>query len=63
MRILIVDDEELLLAFLSRGLRADGYEVEVERDGATGLERALAGACELVILDLRLPGLDGLRVL
>ena len=63
MRILIVEDEELLLAFLSRGLRADGYEVEAERDGATGLERALAGACELVILDLRLPSLDGLSVL
>jgi DNA-binding response OmpR family regulator len=61
--ILIVDDEELLRAFLRRGLRAEGYEVDVARDGATGLERALAGGCELVILDLRLPGLDGLSVL
>jgi DNA-binding response OmpR family regulator len=63
MSILIVEDEELLLAFLRRGLRAEGYEVEVARDGATGLGRALAGGCELVILDLRLPGLDGLSVL
>jgi DNA-binding response OmpR family regulator len=63
MSILIVEDEELLLAFLRHGLRAEGYEVEVARDGASGLERALSGGCELVILDLRLPGLDGLTVL
>jgi two-component system, OmpR family, response regulator len=63
MSILIVEDEASVVAFLSRGLRADGYRVEVARDGATGLERALAGGFELVILDLLLPGLDGLSVL
>lgn len=63
MGILIVEDEASLLAFLGRGLRAEGYPVEVARDGTSGLERALAAGVELVILDLLLPGLDGLSLL
>jgi two-component system, OmpR family, response regulator len=61
--ILIVEDEASLLAFLRRGLSADGYSVEVARDGTRGLEQALAGGIELVILDLLLPGLDGASLL
>lgn len=63
MGILVVEDEASLLAFLGRGLRAEGYAVEVARDGTSGLERALAAGVELVILDLLLPGLGGLSLL
>jgi two-component system, OmpR family, response regulator len=61
--ILIVEDEPRLLGFLSHGLRAEGYAVEGASDGVAGLERALAGRHRLVILDLLLPGLDGLGLL
>jgi len=63
MSILVVEDEPSLRAFLSRGLRADGYAVEGAGDGTEGLERALSGSHGLVILDLLLPGLDGLSLL
>jgi DNA-binding response OmpR family regulator len=61
--ILIIEDEELLLAFIRRGLRAEGYAADGARDGETGLARALAGGYKLVILDLLIPGMDGLSVL
>lgn len=63
MSILIVEDEAPLLAFLSHGLRAEGYTVEGAREGGAGLAQALAGGVELLILDLLLPGLDGLSLL
>jgi DNA-binding response OmpR family regulator len=61
--ILIVEDEPRLLGFLSHGFRAEGYAVEGAGDGVAGLERALAGRHRLVILDLLLPGIDGLGLL
>src|SRR5579864_1403610 len=63
MRILVIEDEPRLRDFLSRGLAAEGYAVEEAADGETGLDRALAGPHALVILDLLLPGSDGLEVL
>jgi DNA-binding response OmpR family regulator len=64
MRILIVEDEPRLAAFLEKGLRADGYATAVVRDGAAATAMALADdAFDLVLLDLGLPGRDGLDVL
>ncbi|MGB2874746.1 MAG: response regulator transcription factor [Gaiellaceae bacterium] len=63
MRILVIEDEPRIRAFLTRGLAAEGFTVEGSDDGESGLERGLHESYDLVILDLLLPGLDGLRVL
>jgi two-component system copper resistance phosphate regulon response regulator CusR len=63
MRILVIEDEPRILDFLRLGLEAEGVVVDAADDGAAGLRRALDGSYELVILDLLLPRLDGLRVL
>ncbi len=63
MRILIVEDEPRIRAFLARAFEAEGFRVDVVEDGEHGLTRALAGSYDLVILDLLLPGRDGLDVL
>lgn len=63
MRILIVEDEARILAFVARALKAEGWTVGVADDGRKGLAAALAGPYDLVILDLLLPGMDGLDLL
>jgi two-component system, OmpR family, copper resistance phosphate regulon response regulator CusR len=63
LRILVIEDESRILSFLSRALEAEGFEVDGADNGSDGLERALRGAYDLVILDLLLPRLDGLSVL
>ncbi|HEX5195413.1 MAG TPA: response regulator transcription factor [Solirubrobacteraceae bacterium] len=63
MRILVVEDEPRISDFLALGLEAEGYRVDTALDGPAGLERALAGDHALVILDLLLPGMNGLAVL
>lgn len=63
MEILIVEDEEGIADFLSRGLGAEGYEVTVVGDGIAGEKLALGSAVDLVILDRMLPGRDGIDVL
>jgi two-component system copper resistance phosphate regulon response regulator CusR len=63
MRILIVEDESRIRAFLARAFAAEGFTVDVEEDGDSGLSRALNGNYDLVILDLLLPGRDGLDAL
>src|SRR5947209_6007907 len=63
MRILVVEDEARIGAFLARAFEAEDASVDVVHDGETGLERALGRRYDLVILDLLLPGLDGLDVL
>jgi two-component system, OmpR family, response regulator len=63
MRILIVEDEQRIRAFLARAFEAEGFTVDVVEDGEEGLTRALSGSYVLVILDLLLPGRDGLDVL
>ena len=62
MRILVVDDEAKVGGFLKRGLEEEGHAVDLAYDGEEGLARALAGAYELLILDLMLPRRDGLSV-
>jgi DNA-binding response OmpR family regulator len=62
-RVLIVDDEQRIVNFVRRGLEAEGLEVDPAPDGEEGLRLALARSYDLVILDLVMPGLDGLTVL
>ena len=62
MRLLVVEDETRLAHALRRGLTADGFTVEVARDGATGLEQARHGDFDAVLLDVMLPRLSGYEV-
>ncbi len=61
-RILVVEDEDMVADVVERYLRRDGYEVEVAHDGTTGLAAYRRGAPDLVVLDIMLPGIDGLEV-
>jgi heavy metal response regulator len=63
MRILVVEDEEKVTRFVSRGLTAERFAVDVARDGKSGLELAQTYQYDLLILDLMLPGLSGGEVL
>ena len=63
MRILVIEDEPRILAFLARGLEAEGFTVDGAPDGRAGVQQAARGRYDLVILDLLLPKLDGLAVL
>jgi DNA-binding response OmpR family regulator len=63
MRILVIEDERTLAGFIERSLRADGYAVGIRHDGPSGEAAALTGDYALVVLDLTLPGRDGLEVL
>jgi DNA-binding response OmpR family regulator len=63
LRILVIEDESRILSFLSRALEAEGFDVDGADNGVDGLERAVRGGYDLVILDLLLPRVDGLSVL
>lgn len=60
MKILVVDDEELLVKGIKFNLENEGYEVDVCYDGETAVEKAKAGNYSLILLDLMMPKLDGL---
>lgn len=62
-RILIIEDEPRIAAFVSRGLANAGYETTIIDDGVEGLAAALRGDGDLVLLDVGLPGIDGFDVL
>jgi two-component system, OmpR family, response regulator CpxR len=63
VRILLIDDDTELCSLLKEFLELEGFSVAVEYHGEQGLERALAGDADLVVLDLMLPGTDGFSVL
>lgn len=61
-KILIIEDDQGILKFLKRGLSYEGYQVITAEDGEKGLDLAEDESPDLVILDLMLPGMDGLEV-
>ena len=61
-RILVVEDEETIATSVAARLRSEGFEVEIRGDGVAAIERARTWLPEVVILDVMLPGLDGLEV-
>jgi two-component system response regulator MprA len=61
-RILVVEDEARIASFISRGLRLEGYQVDVAPDGETALDKAFTHTPDLIVLDVMLPDIDGLEV-
>ena len=61
-RILVVEDDDRIAAIVCDGLTRLGYRVELAADGPTALAAVRAQPCDLVILDLMLPGMDGVEV-
>lgn len=62
MKLLVIDDDTKLSVAVSRGLRAEGFAVEVAHTGDDGLWMATESSYDLIILDVMLPGLDGYQV-
>lgn len=63
MRVLVIEDEEKLCEFIKRGLEEEGYEVEACFDGDSGLKLLNERDYDIVLLDLMIPGIDGLSLL
>ena len=63
MRLLVVEDEKKLADFVARGLRAEGFAIDVAHDGPSGWEMASGIDYDLILLDLMLPGLSGTEIL
>ena len=61
-RILVIEDDEAILRFLRRGLAYEGYQVDTAVDGQSGLVLARDNPPDLVVLDLMLPGIDGIEI-
>jgi two-component system, OmpR family, response regulator MprA len=62
MEVLVIEDDDAISDLLRRGLTYEGYKVSVAPDGVTGLRMARDAPPDMVVLDLMLPGLDGLEV-
>lgn len=62
VRILVIEDDRKIASFLERGLREDGYAVDVARDGVEGLLNARVYDYDLLVLDLMLPGKNGYEI-
>lgn len=62
MRILVVDDDPEIVSFVRRGLAYEGYKVDTAADGSEALAKAREKEPDLVILDIMMPGIDGLEV-
>lgn len=62
MRILVVEDEPGIAGFLKQGLEEEGFAVDVAGDGKEGLQMALSGVYEILLLDWMIPGLSGVEL-
>lgn len=62
MRILIIEDESGIFNFLKQGLEEESYAIDIAEDGKKGLELALSGEYDLLLLDWMVPGLSGIEV-
>jgi DNA-binding response OmpR family regulator len=60
VRVLVVEDERKVASFVARSLQEEGFAVDVAHEGREGLERALGTDYDAIVLDVMLPGLDGL---
>jgi two-component system OmpR family response regulator len=63
MRLLIIEDDKKIATFLEKGLREAGFAVDVCHDGDTGLAHGLTGEYDAAVIDIMLPGPDGLQVI
>jgi two-component system OmpR family response regulator len=63
MKLLVIEDEKKIANLLQKGLKEQGYSVEMSHDGNEGLERACAEPYDAILLDIMLPGRDGLSLL
>jgi two-component system, OmpR family, response regulator CpxR len=63
VQILLIDDDAELCSLLMEFLKREGFSVACEHEGHRGLERALEGGADLVVLDVMLPGMDGFEIL
>jgi two-component system, OmpR family, response regulator len=63
MRILVVEDDREIAHFIHRGLKETGHAAEVAGDGDSGLELALTGTFDVIVMDRMLPGRDGLSAI
>ena len=63
MRLLVIEDEKKVAGFIGKGLEEEGYVVDITFNGEEGLSLALLRDYQVIILDINLPGLDGLSVL
>ena len=61
-RILVIEDEPTIIEFLRTGLKYEGYDVLIAPEGKRGLELAEKGTPDLIILDLMLPDIDGIKI-
>ncbi len=62
VKILLVDDEPDILEFLSYNLKKEGYQIEIAEDGDKAIEKAFAFNPDLILLDVMMPGKDGIEV-
>jgi len=63
MRILVAEDDDVIAGFVAQGLREAGFVVDVAATGPDGLKKALAGGYDAAVIDVMLPGLDGLALI
>lgn len=62
MRVLLVEDEEKLAAFLEKGLKSEGFAVDIAPDGETGLKYAFMNEYDIILLDVNLPKMSGYEI-
>lgn len=62
-KILIIEDEMTIVDLISFNLKREGFEIDAAYDGVTGLEKALSGWADLILLDVMLPGMNGFELL
>jgi len=63
MRILVVEDDKKIASFVAKGLKEAGYAVDVAHDGLDGMDLGLSGLYDAAVVDIMLPGIDGLTLI